>query len=74
METDADVNFTFISKKVEAILGYTSEEWLASDTFWVDHIYHEDKDYVINFVVQTKASLDHDFEYRMVEKWRYCLA
>jgi PAS domain S-box-containing protein len=68
-ETDADVNFTFISKKVEAILGYTSEEWLASDTFWVDHIYHEDKDYVINFcTVQTKASLDHDFEYRMVAK------
>jgi hypothetical protein len=52
-------------------LGYTSEE--LPDTFWVDHIYHEDKDYKGNFV-QTKASLDHDFNTAWFEKWRYCLA
>jgi PAS domain S-box-containing protein len=68
-ETDAEVNFTFISKKVETILGYTSEEWLASNNFWAEHIYPEDKDFVLNyFLAQTEASLDHDFEYRMVAK------
>ena len=68
-ETDANVNFTFISKKVEAILGYTSEEWLSSKTFWVDHIYKEDKDFVLSFcTAQTAANMDHDFEYRMIAK------
>ena len=49
---ECDVNtfeFTFISKKVEDILGYTAEEWLSSKTFWKDHIYHEDRDYIVNF-------------------------
>ena len=68
-ETDAEVNFTFVSKKVELILGYSSEEWLASPNFWADHIYHEDKEFVLNYCsAQTAASLDHDFEYRMVAK------
>ena len=68
-ETDAEVNFTFISKKVEDILGYTSQEWLSSKSFWSDHIYHEDKEFVLNFCkTQTTANLDHDFEYRMIAK------
>ena len=41
--------FSFISQKVEKILGYTPEEWLASDTFWIDHIYEEDKQWTLNF-------------------------
>ncbi|WP_211218965.1 PAS domain S-box protein [Flavobacterium gelidilacus] len=69
-ECDANTfEFTFISKKVENILGYTSEEWLSSKTFWKDHIYHEDKESVINFCSEkTNENLDHDFEYRMVAK------
>lgn len=62
-------SFTFISKKVENILGYTPEEWLSSETFWVDHIYSEDKEWVKNYCkLQTEANLNHDFEYRMVAK------
>ena len=68
-ETDADVNFTFISKKVESILGYTSEEWLSSMDFWTKHIHPDDKEFVLNYCsVQTAANLDHDFEYRMIAK------
>ena len=69
-ECDANTfEFTFISKKVKNILGYTSEEWLSSKTFWKDHIYHEDKESVINFCSEkTNDNLDHDFEYRMVAK------
>lgn len=69
---ECDVNtfeFTFISKKVEDILGYTAEEWLSSKTFWKDHIYHEDRDYIVNFCsTRIVEKLDHDFEYRMVAK------
>lgn len=61
--------FTFVSKKVEHILGYTSEEWLSSKTFWEDHIYHEDKNTVLSFCKErTAEKLDHDFEYRMIAK------
>jgi len=61
--------FTFISKKVEHILGYTAEEWLSEKDFWKNHIHEEDRATVINFCAeQTKNNLDHDFEYRMIAK------
>ncbi len=61
--------FTFISKKVEHILGYTPEEWISNPTFWADHIYHEDKEQVLQYCLQhTNDNLDHDFEYRMIAK------
>lgn len=69
-ECDATTfEFTFISKKVEHILGYTAEEWLSDKDFWKNHIYEEDRATVINFCAeQTKNNLDHDFEYRMIAK------
>lgn len=63
------LEFTFISKKVEAILGYTSEEWINTPDFWVNHIYPGDKDSTLNYCAeQTAQKLNHDFEYRMVAK------
>ncbi|MEN9909607.1 MAG: hypothetical protein RLZZ540_2756 [Bacteroidota bacterium] len=69
-ECDAKtLEFTFISKKVEAILGYTSDEWISTPDFWVNHIYHKDKDFTLNYCAeQTAQKLNHDFEYRMVAK------
>lgn len=69
-ECDAKTfEFTFISKKVESILGYTVEEWLSSRTFWEDHIYFEDKERTVNYCFdKTSLNLNHDFEYRMVAK------
>ncbi|MBC5838137.1 PAS domain S-box protein [Flavobacterium muglaense] len=64
-----DFAFTFVSKKVEGILGYTAEEWLESPTFWTDHIYPEDKEATLEFCkIKTTNKEDHDFEYRMVAK------
>ncbi|TDE01949.1 PAS domain S-box protein [Flavobacterium hiemivividum] len=61
--------FSFISKKVERILGYTPEEWLASPTFWADHIYPEDRESTVNYcILKTNQQLNHDFEYRMIAK------
>jgi PAS domain S-box-containing protein len=69
-ECDAtDFSFNFISQKVENILGYTPEEWLKSPTFWRDHIYSEDSEWVQNYCIKkTNDKADHDFEYRMVAK------
>ncbi|OYX83164.1 MAG: hypothetical protein B7Y83_12380 [Flavobacteriales bacterium 32-34-25] len=69
-ECDAKtLEFTFISKKVEDILGYTAQEWMSTPNFWADHIYHKDKEQSINFCIeQTTLKLNHDFEYRMIAK------
>lgn len=65
-----DFMFTFISKKVEKILGYTVEEWMSSPTFWADHIHPDDKEWAINHCASQTMDKkrDHDFEYRMVAK------
>jgi PAS domain S-box-containing protein len=61
--------FNFISKKVINILGYTPEEWLAQPSFWIDHMYHEDQEWVPLFCKnQTNLNCNHDFEYRMIAK------
>ncbi|MBC5862756.1 PAS domain S-box protein [Flavobacterium turcicum] len=69
-ECDADTfSFNFISQKVEHILGYTPEEWLANPNFWSDHIYQEDTAWVQEYCkTKTVSSEDHDFEYRMIAK------
>lgn len=70
-ECDAEnFRFSFISKKVEEILGYTVEEWLADPCFWSDHIHPEDRDSTLNHC--NSHTLDkrkeRDLEYRMIAK------
>nr|WP_315191549.1 PAS domain S-box protein [uncultured Flavobacterium sp.] len=60
---------TFVSEKVESILGYTVEEWKTIPNFWADHIHHEDK----NWVLATSHAADikkenRVLEYRMLSK------
>ena len=63
------LKFSFISKKVEDILGYTSEEWINTPNFWANHIYPKDRDTAINYCMEkTAKNLNHDFEYRMISK------
>jgi PAS domain S-box-containing protein len=60
---------TFISKKVEKILGYSVKEYLSCPTFWEDHIYSEDKKWVLEYSASLNIKgLNHDYEYRMVNK------
>lgn len=61
--------FSFISKKVEDILGYTPEDWTSNPNFWKDHIHPEDREWTVNYcALQTRQNLNHDFEYRMIAK------
>ncbi|MEO8236367.1 MAG: PAS domain S-box protein [Flavobacterium sp.] len=60
---------TYISKKSEAILGYTPEEWIADEYFWRKIIHPEDRDWVVEYT--TKYARDKkpfDYEYRMIAK------
>ncbi|HJR99539.1 MAG TPA: PAS domain S-box protein, partial [Flavobacterium sp.] len=69
-ECDAEtIKFTFISEKLTDILGYTVEEWMSDNSFWVNHIHPEDKVQAFRFCEeQTKLLKNHDFEYRMIAK------
>ncbi|POY40858.1 hypothetical protein C3L50_05015 [Flavobacterium alvei] len=60
---------TFISKKIESILGYTAEEYISCPTFWEDHIYTEDREFALRIsTIVNKKYTNYDYEYRMVTK------
>lgn len=61
--------FTFVSDQVESILGYTAQEWLEEEDFWLKHVHEEDREWVLSFcALETEARRDHDFEYRMIDR------
>ncbi len=60
---------TFISKKVETILGYSIEYYMTNPTFWEDHIYPEDREYALGISsIVNETFKNHDYEYRMITK------
>src|SRR5690606_38328033 len=62
---------TFISKKVEQILGYTAEDWLADDSFWLNHIIEADREHAERhyYLKEKKQFLENQtFDYRMIKK------
>lgn len=67
-EADANtVEFLFISKQAERLLGYPTERWLNEPTFWQDHMHPADRDWAPGFcATATREKRDHEFEYRMI--------
>ncbi|TRX28725.1 PAS domain S-box protein [Flavobacterium franklandianum] len=60
---------TFISKKIESILGYSVDEYSGSPDFWEDHIHPEDREFAISLSAKENKSYDNrNFEYRMIDK------
>ncbi|WP_281299263.1 sensor histidine kinase [Flavobacterium limnophilum] len=60
---------TFISKKIENLLGYSIEEYSESPTFWEDHIHPEDREFALALSAkENKNYINHDYEYRMLTK------
>lgn len=57
---------TFVSREVQAILGYPVEMWINVPGFWRDHIHPDDRAWVESFTAAAIAEhRPHDFEYRM---------
>ncbi|HQZ24733.1 MAG TPA: PAS domain S-box protein [Flavobacterium sp.] len=60
---------TFVSKKIEHLLGYSVEDFLETPDFWEDHIHPEDREYAISLSArENKNYTNHVYEYRMISK------
>lgn len=60
---------TFISKKIESILGYSIDEYSQNPTFWEDHIHPEDREFAIALSAkENKSYINRNYEYRMIDK------
>jgi PAS domain S-box-containing protein len=59
--------FTFVSRQVERILGYTPEQWTADPRFWHDHLHPDDAAAAIQICHgYATAGKPYSYEYRMV--------
>jgi PAS domain S-box-containing protein len=67
-EVDARTfQFGFVSPQAERILGYPVSQWIEEQDFWPNHIHPDDRERAVAYcVAQTRQSLDHEFEYRMI--------
>src|SRR5262245_53569177 len=60
-EADATtLEFSFVNRQAERILGYPSDRWLSDPTFWEDHLHPDDREWVL------RDKRDRDLEYRMI--------
>lgn len=59
--------FSFISDKVETILGYSKEEIMLHNSFWEEHISPEDQTTVLTQIKSLNSKNNYlDIEYRMI--------
>ncbi len=59
--------FSFVSEQAEKLLGYPTDDWLATPAFWADHIHPDDRNRAIEYCLAcTRALEHHEFEYRMI--------
>jgi diguanylate cyclase (GGDEF)-like protein/PAS domain S-box-containing protein len=59
----------YVSPQVEAILGFTPEEWIADPTLWARRIHPEDRDRVLEEEERDSAQgVPQASEYRMITK------
>ena len=66
-EADANLNFSFISKRAEDILGYPVERWLSEPGFLAPFFHPEDKEMVEAADLAAKLTgEDYELEYRVL--------
>lgn len=59
--------FTFVSPKAEAVLGYPPDMWLSQPAFWAEHIHPDDRQATLAECRRATSELeDHELVYRMV--------
>lgn len=62
-----DGKFSFISDKIETILGYVKEDILLHSTYWEEHIHPEDQLAVLTQIKALNSKNNYlDIEYRMI--------
>jgi PAS domain S-box-containing protein len=59
--------FSYVSRGIETLLGYSLEHWLTRPNFWVDVVHPDDRDQAVRVCRKAvDACEDHDVEYRVV--------
>ncbi len=59
--------FTWVSERAEAVLGYPVTRWLEEPNFWPTLVHPEDRDRVVAAsMAAVRRGHDHDLEYRVV--------
>ncbi len=59
------LQFSFVNRRAEAILGYPIDQWLNEPNFWVEHIHPDDREQTVAFCkAAIREGRDHRFEYR----------
>lgn len=66
-EADAvTIQFTFVSRQAERLLGYPVADWLQPG-FWLAHLHPDDRAWAPDYCVANTRRLEpHDFEYRFI--------
>ncbi len=67
-EADAKtLQFSFVSKQAERLLGYPVEQWCDEPDFWKNHLHPDDREEAIDACLKgVMEKSGHDLEYRMV--------
>jgi len=60
------LQFTFVSRHAETLLGYSIARWINEPLFWQDHVYPKDKFVITERANAVKDAGRYDLEYRMV--------
>jgi PAS domain S-box-containing protein len=66
-----DYDSTFISKNIEAILGYKPEEVISTPSFWANHLHPEDAPRVFADLAALFEYNTHQHEYRFLHRDGY---
>lgn len=68
-ETGAAGRWFYVSPQIEALLGFTSEEWLADPHLWYQQIHPDDREYAVTTEAKLLAENSSlETEYRMYAK------
>ena len=68
-EYGATGRWRYVSSQIEALLGYTSDEWVAEPELWLDRVHPEDRERVVSqeeYCARERVPLDS--EYRMIAR------
>ncbi|WP_051609468.1 PAS domain-containing protein [Fodinicurvata fenggangensis] len=67
-EADPDsLQYTFVSAKIEDILGYPREQWTDEPDFWVRHLHPEDAEHILALSKsEISKGQSYQLEYRMI--------
>jgi PAS domain S-box-containing protein len=60
------LQFRYVSRGAETLLGYPLEHWVTQPTYWVDLLHPDDRAWALEQCLLAVAECrDHDFEYRV---------